>query len=338
MTDSKSWPSLAELDPEFDAVAKSIGGAPDLGAFPDIETLRKFLADAKAQASATGGAIPGVKETDHQVSMRDGHKILVRTYAAESPTSGGGPLAVLYHGGGWCIGDVAGEEALSRLLVSKLGMAVASVDYRLGPEFKFPFAHHDCYDATKWAVSEAASFGADPAKGFLLGGTSAGGNLTATVSHLWRDDKMSPPVTGCHLMIPALCHSSAMPEEFKEEARSEAQLPNAAILSKKSMDLFRDNFIPNEKDLRDPLFSPLIWPTGHRGLPPHYFQVCGADPLRDEALIYERLLREKEGVKTRLDIYKGQPHGFWSIFPQMKAAQKFVEDSVKGVEWLLQQK
>lgn len=59
--------------------------------------------------------------------------------------------------------------------------------------------------------------------------------------------------------------------------------------------------------------------------------------MRDEALIYERLLREKEGIKTRLDVYKGQPHGFWSIFPQMKSSQAFVEDSIKGVEWLLKQ-
>lgn len=50
-------------------VAKSIGGAPDLGAFPDIPSMRKFLADAKANASAAGGEFPDVKETDHQVSM-----------------------------------------------------------------------------------------------------------------------------------------------------------------------------------------------------------------------------------------------------------------------------
>lgn len=85
------------------------------------------------------------------------------------------------------------------------------------------------------------------------------------------------------------------------------------------------------------MFSPLVWPTGHSKLPPHYFQICGADPLRDEGLIYERMLRENEGIKTRLSVYKGLPHGFWSIFPQLKSSQQFVEDSVNGVEWLLQQ-
>lgn len=49
---------------------------------------------------------------------------------------------------------------------------------------------------------------------------------------------MSPPLTGCHLMIPALCHGSVFPEELKKDYQSFAQLEHAAILSHKAMDLF----------------------------------------------------------------------------------------------------
>lgn len=49
---------------------------------------------------------------------------------------------------------------------------------------------------------------------------------------------MIPPVTGCHLMIPSLCHADSIPDEFKKDYQSYAQLPNAAILSPKAMDLF----------------------------------------------------------------------------------------------------
>jgi acetyl esterase/lipase len=73
-------------------------------------------------------------------------------------------------------------------------------------------------------------------------------------------------------------------------------------------------------------------------LPPSYLQVCGADPLRDEALIYERVLREEEGLATKVDVYPGLPHGFWSVFPTIESSKKFVEESVKGVQWLLEQK
>ena len=138
-------------------------------------------------------------------------------------------------------------------------------------------------------------------------------------------------------MIPAVCDNSAYPEQFKKDLLSRDQLHDAPILSHGAMELFLNNYI-EPKDRSDPLFSPLIWKTGHKRLPPQYFQICGADPLRDEALVYERLLREDEGTKTKVDMYPGQPHGYWSIFPTMKASKRFVEDSVKGVQWLLEQK
>ena len=61
------------------------------------------------------------------------------------------------------------------------------------------------------------------------------------------------------------------------------------------------------------------------------------DPLRDEALIYEQILREENGIKTLVDLYPGLPHGFWSWFPEAKFSKKLQEDNIKGVKWLLEQ-
>lgn len=72
------------------------------------------------------------------------------------------------------------------------------------------------------------------------------------------------------------------------------------------------------------------------GIPPTYFQICGMDPLRDEAFIYEDILKEN-GTKTKLDVYPGLPHGFWSWFTEASFSKKFQEDCVKGIEWLLEQ-
>jgi acetyl esterase/lipase len=103
-------------------------------------------------------------------------------------------------------------------------------------------------------------------------------------------------------MIPALVSAAFVPSEFAADYKSFGELPNAPILSHKACDLFADNYIPDKERRGDPLFSPLLWPTGHSDLPPQYFQICGADPLRDEALIYERLLREKEATATKVDM------------------------------------
>jgi acetyl esterase/lipase len=187
------------------------------------------------------------------------------------------------------------------------------------------------------AAHNASKLGADPSKGFLLSGTSAGGNLAAVVSHLWRDNGDSPKVTGCHLMIPALLDRDYVPEDLQAECQSSRELTNASILSAKAFALFVDAYIPQEQR-GDPLFSPLLWPGGHKDLPPQYLQICGADPLRDEALIYERILREQCGVKTKVDLYVGMPHGFWAVFPRMEAGKRFMKDSIEGVRWLLEQK
>ena len=54
-------------------------------------------------------------------------------------------------------------------------------------------------------------------------------------------------------------------------------------------------------DPNNPFFSIILAKT-QTGLPPAYFQVSGVDPLRDEGLLYEKLLREA-GIKTKLDVY-----------------------------------
>ena len=92
------------------------------------------------------------------------------------------------------------------------------------------------------------------------------------------------------------------------------------------------NYVP---DIHDWRFSVLNHPKGHSKLPPAYFQICGLDPLRDEALIYEKVLSRDDGLKTKIDMYPGLPHGFWGVFSMLKSANKYREDTVNGISWLL---
>jgi acetyl esterase/lipase len=120
----------------------------DIGMFKDIQALRKSISAVKKNMFAEGHAlVVGVREEDHRVTMRDSEKITVRTY---TPEKAGGPLYVALHGGGFCVGGLENEEAHCRLLCSQLGVVAVNVDYRLAPEHKFPTAHDDCWDATKW--------------------------------------------------------------------------------------------------------------------------------------------------------------------------------------------
>jgi hypothetical protein len=61
------------------------------------------------------------------------------------------------------------------------------------------------------------------------------------------------------------------------------------------------------------------------------------DPFRDDGFIYERVLREDNGIKTKIDVYPGLSHTFWTFFTKAGFTKKLYEDSVKGLAWLLEQ-
>jgi acetyl esterase/lipase len=60
-----------------------------------------------------------------------------------------------------------------------------------------------------------------------------------------------------------------------------------------------------------------------------------ADPLRDEALIYEHVLKEA-GVEVKVDVFAGIPHGGPDFFPMHSVAKKALDGVVKAMEWILE--
>ena len=61
----------------------------------------------------------------------------------------GCPGMVVFHGGGYLVGDFETEAWLCALF-TKLGGIAVNVDYRHAPEHVFPAAIHDAFDATAW--------------------------------------------------------------------------------------------------------------------------------------------------------------------------------------------
>jgi len=322
------------IDPELDQLLKNGPALKGLDASTDIPTLREHLASLKRSLTSanSGEENMAVKENDQLITMRDGASITVRIHGPVKAPADGCPVFVMYHGGGFCLGGLDNETLLCRKWVTDFGGVTFNVDYRLAPEHVFPTAVTDSYDALKWVSANFKSFDGNPSKAFLIGGVSAGGGISAAISHMYRDDGLSPPLTGIYLSIPSILDPQVVPDKYKTRYLSREQNRNAPILGQEAIDLFRRLY---KQDSASPLMSPLLWPSGHRGLPPTYFQIAGMDPLRDEALIYESVLRDECGVKTRLDVYPGLPHGFWSWWPKAEFSKKQLKDSLEGLAWLL---
>lgn len=215
-----------------------------LDATTDIKALRETLRQRKLAltAAASSTAASTISETDHVVKTCDGAEITVRVYRNADVT--GGPVMVMLHGGGWILGGLDNEALLCRKWCEEFGGVSVNVEYRLAPEFKFPIPVYDCYDAVKWTAAHPELHGGDLAKGFVVAGVSAGANMACVVSHLARDEGMTPPLTGVYLSIPSLLAPEAVPTKWKAEYKSREENKNAPVLNEGAMALFRSKFMP----------------------------------------------------------------------------------------------
>lgn len=257
------------------------------------------------------GPIPAdVKESDHQVPTRDGQSIRVRVYVPTKKTSAPRPLIVMYHEGGWRMGDLTDEDLNCRMFACDLGAVCVNVEYRLAPEHPFPTGVNDAYDTLLWCTKTASATSeilpADLEAGFIVGGSSAGGNFAAVMSQRARDESLNPPLTGQYLSVPALLSRPAIPEKWKDVCRSRAESEFDPVLKMKDRekDSAKVEHLNVEPD--NPMYSPLLH-TNLGDLPPAFFQIAGLDPLRDEGLLYEEELKQK-GVLTRMNVYDGFGH------------------------------
>ncbi|KAH8100020.1 Alpha/Beta hydrolase protein [Cristinia sonorae] len=327
------------IDPEYEALLATMPpppGAPDDPATSREPMNREF---SKAIHESFKDRMPDPSTytiADHSVPLDNGTvQILVRTI---TPTAADGrtfPLLYYIHGGGFIVGTIEINQPLATTVAVDLQIAVALVEYRLAPEHPHPIPLMDCVEALKWTLNNASSFRVDISKGYVIAGDSAGASLTASAVHLIRDDPFfhAKQPSGQILHIPCLLDPRAYPEEYKPVLRSldmTKNMPTAGLGKKFIHDMY-EKYLKNSPE--DPTASPLLFPS-HANLPPVVLQVCGLDLFRDEGILYEKLLKEA-GVKTRLHVYQGVPHGFYFVYHQLAVGKKFEKDYKDGLLWLL---
>lgn len=210
------------------------------------------------------------------------------------------PLLVYFHGGGWTIGDLDTHDVPCRQLALAGGCAVLSVDYRLGPEHRFPAAVDDCVATTRWAREQAAALGIDAAR-IAVGGDSAGGNLAAVVALAERD--AGTPLVYQLLVYPAT--------DMRAVAPSHRANGQGYLLTADSIAYYRGHYVPDPAQWSDWRVSPLLAPD-HSRLPPALVITAGFDPLRDEGRQYADAL-SAAGNRVQYVCFERQVHGFFAM-------------------------
>jgi acetyl esterase len=264
---------------------------------PPIHTLTPVQARAAYEAGSEVLEIPRavlVRVENFSLPMRDGHSLPARLYA---PTREKLPILLYFHGGGFTIGSVATHDVLCRQLSHLADCAVVSVDYRLAPEYKFPTAANDAWDALQWLANHARDFGLD-AQRLAVGGDSAGGTLAAMCAVLARDARLS-------LALQLLFYPGCSAHQDTPSHRLFAQ---GFVLEKANIDWFFAQYLRSPADRDDWRFAPLN--AAHvDDVAPAWFGLAECDPLVDEGVMYADKLRAA-GVRVELEIYRGVTHEF----------------------------
>ncbi|QGA53655.1 alpha/beta hydrolase fold domain-containing protein [Sulfolobus sp. E5-1-F] len=228
------------------------------------------------------------------------------------------PAVVYYHGGGFVYGNLDTHDSICRLISKLSNTIVVSVDYRLAPEHKFPTQVYDAYDVVKWIAHNGGKLSIDTSR-IAVAGDSAGGNLSAVVSILDRDNKEN--IVKYQIMIyPVVNMLDSSPSMYN--------YGDGYFLTYERILWYNKQYVKDDSDYYNPLASPIL--AELQNLPPALVITAEYDPLRDQGEMYAHKLKAN-GVKAISLRYNGMIHGFVSFYEYLDTGREAIHHIASSI-------
>ncbi|ODV84771.1 hypothetical protein CANARDRAFT_8346 [[Candida] arabinofermentans NRRL YB-2248] len=325
---------IPKLDPEYVKFFNEV-----ICNRPDILETHKFpLKVTKAGGNVIPGQAEPMKvaeiydiEIPRKYTDKEAATVPARVFVPEGemPESGW-PCTLWFHGGGWVLGNINTENSYCSHLAQLAQCIVITVDYRLAPEFVFPACVYDCFESLLYVMHEAKSLKVDNTK-VACAGSSAGGNLTAIMSHKYASSPLSkglPPLKFQMMVVPVTDNSATLETQPSwKENQNTPQLPAAKML------WYRKIYLPlGGETLTDPESSPLFYPDeSFKHVPPAFIAAGECDVLRSEAEAYNQKLLDA-GIDSKIVIYKGMPHTAMVMNARLEKGADLVRDTINSLK------
>ncbi len=246
-------------------------------------------------------------------------QVMARIYTPAG--TGPFPITVYYHGGGWVIATIDTYDSSCRALCNAAQSVIVSVEYRKGPENRFPAAHEDAYAALQYVAQNPGMFGGDTVgtPRIATAGESAGGNLASAVCMMARDRGGFMP--RYQALVYPIANTDLTTPSYNENA-------NAVPLSRPATQYFLQNYLNGTADYSNPLIALL---NGNvNGLPPATVITDEIDPLRSEGQAYANKL-QAAGITVRQRNFTGVSHEFFGLTFLLPEARDAVAYAAQGL-------
>ena len=303
-----------ELHPEALSIIKDIRIAENSGERIPMYNMNHMEARASylAMRSALSPPAPKILKSINIKIPVENQKINARYYRGINKDEKELlPLTIFFHGGGWVIGDLDTHDVVCRQLANEGQFDVLAIDYRMGPEHRFPTAIDDAINSINWVNKNPLDLPIMNNK-IAVCGDSAGGNIAA-VCCINSKINAEPKIKFQALIYP----STHLGSNYKSKEKYDGY-----ILSKLLMKWFEEKYI-NKNQLNDWRAAPILF-EDLSNLPNTLIVVAGCDPLRDEGIAYGEALK-KAGNNVEIKIFKGQIHGFLTMGARISDTNKLIK-------------
>jgi acetyl esterase len=273
--------------------------------------------------------VPGVSIQPIDVPL-EGRTVKARLYRPEGIDEAL-PLVVYFHGGGWVIGDLDTHEQVPAQLAADARVAVASIEYRLAPEFPFPAPNDDAEQALLWFAEQRGRLNLS-LRTLAVAGDSAGAYLATYVER------------AANLKVPGLVKAQLLfYPVVRPRFNSDSYTRFAAgpVLTREDMIWFWGAFLGEpltiagaaERWLTDPRVT-LTASVPDYAPADAVVMVAGIDPLYDEGVEYAKFL-ELHGGDVELINASDMTHGFARMQHVSNAARDWMRSAAVALREML---
>lgn len=128
----------------------------------------------------------GVDPPETSVAFAPAQGLSLDVYRPQGTGRTAAPVVVFFYGGGWTRGSRAQYRFVGRRLAQNGVLAIVA-DYRLYPQATFPVFVEDGAKAVRWARDNAAAYGGDAGRLYVMGhsaGAQIGGLIASDARYL----------------------------------------------------------------------------------------------------------------------------------------------------------